>query len=141
MAAQIAAHVTVVYPQEAPIPDLLIERVRAASDRIPPFRLRLGRVVAFENPEDGVYVTVEDIDGGYGAMRAQVLRPPFHGVAFRPHVTLVHPRTSGRGAEYRDRGWTRHEAVEFTAHEVAITASDGVNWAVLGTFQLRGERS
>jgi 2'-5' RNA ligase superfamily len=63
MAAQIAAHVTVAYPQEAPISDLLVERVRAASAGIPPFRLRLGRVATFESSEDGVYVTVEDIDG------------------------------------------------------------------------------
>ena len=58
MAAQIAAHVTVAYPQEAPISDLLVERVRAASTGIPPFRLRLGQVAAFESPEDGVYISV-----------------------------------------------------------------------------------
>ena len=50
MAAQIAAHVTVAYPQEAPISDLLVERVRIASTGIPPFRLRLGSVATFESP-------------------------------------------------------------------------------------------
>jgi hypothetical protein len=47
MAAQIAAHVKVEYPQEAPISDLLVERVRAASAGFPPFRLRLGHVATF----------------------------------------------------------------------------------------------
>jgi 2'-5' RNA ligase len=112
MAAQIAAHVTVAYPQEAPISDLLVERVRAASAGSPPFRLRLGRVATFGSPEDGVYVTVEDIDGGYRTMREEVLRPPFHGVAFPPHVTLVHPRTSGRGRDFRNSGWSRRGDAE-----------------------------
>ena len=112
MAAQIAAHVTVAYPQEAPISDLLVERVRAASAGIPPFRLRLGRVATFGSPEDGVYVTVEDIDGGYRKIREEVLRPPFHGVAFPPHVTLVHPRTSGRGRDFRNSGWSRRGDAE-----------------------------
>ena len=142
MAAQIAAHVTVAYPQEAPISDLLVERVLAASAGIPPFRLRLGRVAIFGSPEDSVYVAVEDIDGGYRKMREEVLRPPFHSVAFPPHVTLVHPRTSGRGGDFRDSGWTRHGDEEFTAQEVAITAFDGHTWAVLETCRLRavGER-
>jgi hypothetical protein len=34
MAARIAAHVTVAYPQEAPISDLLVERVQEASKRV-----------------------------------------------------------------------------------------------------------
>ena len=139
MAAQIAAHVTVAYPQEAPISDLLVERARAASARIPPFRLRLGRVATFERPEDGVYVAVEDIDGGYRTMREEVLRPPFHGIACPPHVTLVHPRTSGRGGDFRDSEWSGREDQEFMAQEVAITAFDGHKWVVLRTFRLRGE--
>ena len=64
MANRIAAHVTLVYPQEAPNAELLIERVREASACLGPLRLRLGDVAVFERPEDGVYVSVEDIDGG-----------------------------------------------------------------------------
>jgi 2'-5' RNA ligase len=139
MAAQIAAHVTVAYPQEAPISDLLVERVRAASAGIPPFRLRLGRVATFGSPEDGVFVTVEDMDGGYRKIREEVLRPPFHGVAFPPHVTLVHPRTSGRGRDFRDSGWSPRGDEEFMAQEVAITALHGAKWVVLETFRLREE--
>jgi hypothetical protein len=139
MAAQIAAHVAVAYPQEAPISDLLVDRVLAASAGIPPCRLRLGRVAIFGSPEDSVYVAVEDTDGGYRTMREEVLRPPFHGVAFPPHVTLVHPRTSGRGGDVRDSGWSRRGDEEFMAQEVAITAFDGHKWVVLETVRLRGE--
>ena len=57
MAAQIAAHITVAYPQEAPISGLLVERVRDASAGIPPFRLRLGRVATFESPNPGMPIT------------------------------------------------------------------------------------
>ncbi len=53
MAAQIAAHVTLAYPREAPIVDLLVDRVRAASTTCPPFRLRLGGIACFERLEGG----------------------------------------------------------------------------------------
>jgi len=136
MAAQIGAHVTLAYPEEAPSVELLVERVRAASTRIPPFRLRLGGIACFERPEGGVYVAVEDIDGGYRRMREEVLRPPFHPRAGPPHVTLVHPRTSRRGRDFWDSGAYPGHAGEFTAQEVAITAFDGTRWVVLETFAL-----
>ena len=86
-----------------------------------------------------MYVTMEDIDGGYRTIREEVLHPPFRGVAFPPHVTLVHSRTSGRGGDFRDSGWSRRGDAEFMAQEVAITAFDGTRWVVLRTFRLRGE--
>ena len=139
MAAQIAAHVTVAYPQEAPISDLLIERVRAASGSIPPFRLLLGQVATFESPDDGVYISVEDIDGGYRTMREAVLRPPFRHIAFPPHVTLVHPATSLRGRDFWNSGPHQRVDEEFLVQDVAITAFDGARWVVLRTFGLEGE--
>ncbi len=137
MANRIAAHVTLVYPQEAPTAELLMERVREASDSLEPFRLRLGDVACFECAEYGVYVKVEDIDGGYHKMREHVLRPPFHWLAFPAHVTLVHPQTSRRGREFCDRGVYRRQIQEFTVREIAVTAFDGVRWSVLGTYALR----
>ena len=96
MAARIAAHVTLVYPEEAPNCDLLLDRIRGACSITPPFRLRLGELRPFEGRDRGVYVSVDDIDGGFHTMREQVLRPPFSRLAFRPHVTVMHPRTSRR---------------------------------------------
>ncbi len=137
MAGQIAAHVTLVYPQEAPIVDLLIERVRVASTDAAPFRLRLGRVACFGRPEDGIYVEVEDIDGGYRQLREDVLRLPFHPVEFPPHVTLIHPRTSPRGRAFWETPRDQQLDQEFTAAEVAITAFNGTKWVVVETFPLR----
>lgn len=138
MAAQIAAHVTVAYPREAPNTELLIERVRAASAAIPPFRLRLGGFAYFERPEEGVYVEVEDVDGGYRRLRDEVLRAPFRPAAVPPHVTIVHPRTSRRGRDCWDRCRYRRLDQEFTATEVTITGFDGVLWMVLTRFILTG---
>ena len=138
MATQIAAHVTLADPHEAPILDLLFQRVRESSRRCRPFRLRLGGLACFDRPEDGVYVTVEDPDGGYRKLRDELLRPPFQGIARSPHVTLVHPRTSSRGRELWDRGVYEEQGPEFTAEEVTITAFDGTKWVVLMTCPLRG---
>jgi hypothetical protein len=136
MAARIAAHVTVAYPHEAPVSDLLVERVREASKNVRPFRLRLGSIGCFEDPEGGVYVNVEDLDGGYRKMRDEVLRPPFHGIAYPLHVTLIHPQTSRRGREFWDSGSYQRRGQDFTVGEVTITAFDGGKWAVLVTYPL-----
>jgi 2'-5' RNA ligase superfamily len=91
MAEQIAAHVTLVYPREVTRLDALLERTRLVLPTLPPFRLRLGRLAHFGQPEDGVYVEVEDVEGGYRAARAELLGPPFRPTAVVPHVTIVHP--------------------------------------------------
>ena len=65
-----------------------------------------------------------------------MLRPPFHPVAFPPHVTIVYPRTSPRGRDFWDTGGYRREAQEFTAAKVTITAFDGTAWVVLTRFAL-----
>jgi hypothetical protein len=133
MAALIPAHVTLVYPEEAPSVELLVERLRSASPHVQPFRLRTGTLSGSDTA--GVFVDVEDVDGGFRALRDELLRPPFDRVAFVPHVTLVHPRTSSRGAELRSGG-PPLPAHQFTARDVAITAFDGVRWAVLQRFPL-----
>lgn len=138
MAAQIAAHVTLAYPQEAPAIELLAERVGAACRTTSPFRLRLGAIACFERPDDGVYVTVHDVDGGYDRLRREVLRPPFQPAASPPHVTIVHPRTSQRGREFWERGAFEGCDAEFTTREVSITAFDGTRWVALMRFPLAG---
>jgi 2'-5' RNA ligase len=136
MAAQIAAHVTLAYPQEAPLADLLVERVRTASAETAAFRLRLGEPAYFGCPEDGVYVEVEDVDGEHRRMRERVLRPPFRPIGFPPHVTLIHPRTSARGRTFWEQCQYQSRDREFTVAEVAITAFDGTKWIILEQFAL-----
>jgi 2'-5' RNA ligase len=120
MAAQIAAHVTLVYPEEAPCLAHLVACVRTASSCIAPFRLRLGGVAHFGRPEDGVYIAVEDVDGGYRDAREAILRPPCTPLVFSPHVTLVHPRTASRGRACWEQVRSQGIQLEFTAEEVAI---------------------
>lgn len=135
MAAQIAAHVTLAYPREAPLIDLLVERLRVACARMSPFRLRLDESVRTERPDGAVYLTVGDIDGGYQRMREAILRPPFHDDTVSPHVSLVHPRPSRRGREFWETGW-RHGGLEFNADEVTLTGFDGAVWVTLLRFGL-----
>ena len=137
MAAQVAAHVTVAYPDESPSADLLVERARAVAALRAPFRLRLGELGCFDRPEDGVYVAVEDVEGGFAALREQLLHPLGRAHAFTPHVTLVHPRTSGRGRELWDSRAYRPRAAAFTVRELAVTAFDGIRWVVVAAFPLR----
>jgi 2'-5' RNA ligase len=131
MANQIAAHITLIYPQEAPLVDLLVARVQAASRQTRPFRLRLGALAYFERPQDGVYIEVEDVDGDYHRLREQVLRPPFQPITFPPHVTLIHPRTSPHGCDFWDHARYQQYDQEFHVTEITITAFDGMKWAVL----------
>jgi hypothetical protein len=140
MANQIAAHITLTYPQEASMVDLLVARVQAASQQTRPFRLRLGALAYFQRPEDGVYIEVDDVEGGYHRLREHVLCPPFQPMAFPPHVTLVHPRTSPHGRDFWDHARYQRHDQEFTVTEVTITAFDGTKWAVLERLALsRGE--
>jgi hypothetical protein len=87
MAGQIAAHVTVVYPEEIPDSASLEERAAAAA-AVPS-----------------------------GSM-----------ISFPPHITIVHPRTSGLG----EQAWAGLAAcslgIRFTVICVAITAFDGDRW-------------
>lgn len=118
MARQIAAHVTLAYLQEAPIVDLLVERLAIAAATTEPFRLRLGAFAYFGAPEKGVCIDAEDIDGGYRKIREELLRPPFHPAAFQPHVTVVHPRTSERGRDFWDNGRYQRQDQTFTTEEL-----------------------
>jgi RimJ/RimL family protein N-acetyltransferase len=136
MAAQIAAHVTLVYPREAPVVDLLVERLRLAAATTPPFRLRFGTLGDAAHPDDGAYLHVDDVDGGYAAIRQRVLQPPFQVATFVPHVTLVHPRTSARSPEFWMVAGGRYQTGEFTARDIALTAFDGTRWIVLEQLAL-----
>jgi 2'-5' RNA ligase len=138
MAAQIAAHVTLAYPREAPLAEVLAERLRAVSATVRPFRLRLGEGAYFGRPENGVYVAVDDVDGGYRALRTGILKPPFTRLDTVPHVTLAHPRTSTHGRACWEAARTLMMQVEFTVTDVALTAFDGTRWDVLETCSLQG---
>lgn len=135
-ARQIAAHVTLVYPEEAPDVDLLAKRLRAAAEHVAPFMLRVSGSPILNPADGGVYLGVEDIEGGYERVRQLVLQPPLQMLSFRPHVTLIHPRTSQRGPEFARHGWS-YGVVAFTPQRIAITAFEGDAFTTVMSFALR----
>jgi 2'-5' RNA ligase len=137
MAFQIPAHVTVTYPSEVASLDELIQRVADAADKIGRFRLQLGKVRCFGRPEDGVFVEVADLHGGWRALRDAICRSAGQpGV--EPHVTIVHPRTSDQGTSaWEELNGQRFDG-EMTAAEVSVTAFDGRRWPAVARFALRG---
>lgn len=127
MAAGVPPHVTVAYPDEHS--DL------SAAGASAPFRLELGEVVAEDEGAGGVFVEVRDVDGGWTALRERVVRSGRQRV--RPHITIVHPRTSDRGAEAWAvlRGTTFAGTVDVT--EVALTdTSRDHGMVVVDRFEL-----
>jgi 2'-5' RNA ligase len=137
MARQIAAHITLIYPEEIADPAELVERTRRAADRIAPFTIAAGRPFHPGSPADGVFLHVIDPDDGIGRFRAAAI-PQGQAIGFPPHITIVHPRTSRRG----QRAWAELAQVRldasFTIGEVAITAYDGQCWPTLRTIALAG---
>ncbi|MBM4439571.1 MAG: 2'-5' RNA ligase family protein [Candidatus Rokubacteria bacterium] len=136
MAAQIAAHLTLVYPHEAPDIDLLTTRLQAQALSTAPFRLRLGGLGCFDRPEGGVYIDVKDLDGGCRRLREQLLYPPLRRSTFPLHVTIAHPRTARRLRELWESNAYRRSNAEFTVREIAITAFDGTRWETLSRYPL-----
>jgi 8-oxo-dGTP pyrophosphatase MutT (NUDIX family) len=135
MAGQIAPHVTVAYPHEVDDVDMMVERVRIAVRDAASFGLRLGEVVHGGDPNEGVFVAVDDVAGGWARLRAAIAGARA-GDVIPPHVTLVHPRTSGLGALAFDALRGHDEATTIEVHAVAVTAYDGERWRTVQTFAL-----
>jgi len=98
IARQIAAHVTLVYPEEIPDAAGLAARTALAAARTPPSTIAVGSPVHAGSPADGVFLRVDDVDGGIRAFRAAAVAAP-DAIGFPPHITIVHPRTSRRGGQ------------------------------------------
>jgi 2'-5' RNA ligase len=101
------AHVTLIYHDEAPSPELLRERLAAAATSLRPFELRVGAARRFPPPVSGVFLAADDPSGAVARLRAQVLAQPFRARArFGLHVTIVHPahgeRADAAWGELRD---------------------------------------
>lgn len=135
MAEQIAAHVTVTYPEEVPLADDLMARLAVAAEHVGPFRLRAGGMNVFGRPEQGVYVEVADIDGGWRALRDAV-GTAHEPISVVPHITLVHPRTSHLGRDaWKSLEGTRIES-EAVITAATVTGFDGTRWRILQTERL-----
>lgn len=139
MARQIAAHVTLVYPWEAPDPELIGEWVQSAALAQPRFRLRLGPLDRHDSPDGvGCGFAVLDVDGGHSALRSRIASSTFVRGDGDPHVTVVHPRTSRLGEAAWEALSAQALEVEFWVRDVAITAWDGSAWPTLERIPLSG---
>jgi 2'-5' RNA ligase len=86
------AHVTLVYHDEAPDPDLLADRLQSAASQLPPFELIIGTAEKFPGSAAGAFLKVTDPTGGVSRLRESVLVPPFNRRGrYGLHVTLLHP--------------------------------------------------
>lgn len=137
MSRQISAHVTLIYPWEAPDSASIAHRVKAVAGQCRPFRLRVADLV-LDGPGSGsgCGFRVDDVDGGYRRLRSSALTPPMMPGDVPPHVTVVHPRTSSRGPEAWDELGSIRLDIEFSAVEVAITAWDGDRWLTIESIPL-----
>jgi 8-oxo-dGTP diphosphatase len=136
MAGQIAAHVTVAYPEEVDSLEELVEAVRSAAFAATPFELRLGSLVYRSGPHWWVGLEVIDPSSGWRLLRDTIVPSQRQRADVQPHVTIVHPRHSNLGAQ----AWAdlNDDPVQesFAVSEVAITAYDGRRWQVVETFPL-----
>lgn len=134
MTSQIAAHVTVAYPDEVGDVSALRRVVERCTEEVTPFRLAVGAVAHHGDPAGGIHVEVADVDGGWRTLRGSIAGPAASRVT--PHVSLPHPRTTDRGA----RAWQRvHGSVfegEWLVERVSITAFDRRRWRTVDTFAL-----
>jgi len=133
MAAAIPCHVTAAYPREVSSLDAMLAAVGgAAAARLGPVRLRLGDVM---RAGDAVFIGVDDPHGDFARLREAIVGPEQDRLV-RPHVTLVHARTSGRHAE----AWTALAGVTINrairVASLAATAFDGRHWVTVGTVHL-----
>jgi 2'-5' RNA ligase len=125
MAGAIGPHITLVYPDEHPGVAALRERVATVTKRERPFRLCLGSFRAFPPPDDGcVYIEAQDIDGRFARMREVLTAPPFRPISFPPHLTIIHPRTSNRAAQFWRAGVRQVPDSEITIESITVTSFD-----------------
>jgi hypothetical protein len=132
------AHVTVAYHDEAPEATLLMERVRLAAARTPPFSLEVGVATRFPPPVQGAFLRVADPARGVEAVRALLLAPPFaRRERFGLHVTLLHPDQGTRLEE----AWPAFAALSppgrFVVTQFEVVGPDN---AALAVIPLAGSR-
>jgi hypothetical protein len=136
MARRIPPHVTAIYDDEAPDPDLMLCRLEAVCTKLPPIVLHLGEVVAFEPPEQGLYVATT-ASTSFTNLRTQVLQPPFvaRGASMWPHVTILHPRSAPACiANWRSYVGSTIGRSMIVVRKVSVVEYVGDTWRVRRSF-------
>jgi hypothetical protein len=136
MARRIPPHVTAIYDDEAPDPDLMIGRLEEVCTKLPPIVLHLDEVVGFEPPEEGLYVT-STASTSFTTLRTQVLRPPFapRSASMWPHVTILHPRSAPAcPANWRSYVGSTIGRSMIVVRKVSVVEYVGKSWRVRRSF-------
>jgi hypothetical protein len=136
MANRSPAHVSLVYPEEMTDERLLLERTSEAVAETAPFSISLGALVADEAGRGGIWFPVEDPSQTWEGLRAAILAPPFRPLPITPHATVVHPRTSARGAEAAAQLAGVCIAGAVTLSELVFTETGPSGMRVLDRFPL-----
>ena len=103
MARGVPPHVTLAYPEEFDAETLLVYRAADAATKFGPFSMHASGV--FVDGDDGIgglFCAVSDPSKSWAGLRRLILQPPFSPHDVAPHITIVHPRTSARGAQAWD---------------------------------------
>jgi 2'-5' RNA ligase len=79
---------------------------------------------------------VLDPDGCFAALREALAAPPFRPVEFAPHLTVIHPRTSSKAAEFWRAGSIRQASSQVTIDSIVVTSSEGAGYAVAARYPL-----
>jgi 8-oxo-dGTP diphosphatase len=139
MALQIAPHLSVAKPHDVEGLDDLLARTATAACRVEPFELRLGRAHHAGDPAQGIAFDVEDPDGGWRELRTAITGKAESERSQTPHLTVIHPRTSGLGASaWSELVNVRLPETLLQIGEVAVTAFDGRVWRTAARFGLGG---
>lgn len=136
MARRIAPHVTVAYPHEVDSVDDAVNRLTALARAAEPFDMELLSFTHDGDPDRGVFVELRDLHGRWRELRSHVADDLADEMPVRPHITMVHPRTSNLGARF----WASLpplptlRTVRFDT--VCVTAFDGVRWQTVAEAPL-----
>jgi mutator protein MutT len=137
MAARAPAHLTLVYPEEVDDESLLFARALKVANQMPSFCVALGEVSSELDGDGGVWFLVKDLSGSWSSLREKILSSPSRRLDAKPHVTIVHPRTSSQGRKALASLSTMHTAGTFTLDEIVYTDTSETGMRVLERFPLQ----
>lgn len=138
MAARTPAHISLVYPEEYDDETLLISRAASAARHTSLFTVTLGEASGENGGRGGVWYSIADPSRTWNTLRAAILSTPLRTLPIEPHVTVVHPRTSGRGPEALADLSGVGISGKVDLSEIVYTETDASGMRVLDRFQLLG---
>jgi 2'-5' RNA ligase len=138
MATLVSAHVTLVY--EVDDPGVFLQRLARVARATTPLEFTLTHAACWGSPAGGIYLAVDDSLGAISALRRSLLVTDGPGVAYRPHVTLVHPRSAT--SAHAEAAWSLLRDVRVdqrvTIHDVALIRNAGHGWELMNRTRLMG---